>query len=330
MKTIVRALLIIVIVVLCNRCEKKNLPSVYTGKVMVFSEAAYCYGWIITNGGEEIDEYGFIWSKSDSSEIQNSKVAFDNGTNNFETIISDLSPGTTYFVKSYAANSEGTAYGEEKEMTTTRIGAFSDNRDGKTYKWVEIGNQIWMAENLSYIPYVSPAFSDSAIFVYNYKGYSADEAIKTVEFKTYGCLYSFEISLDVCPDGWRLPSDGDWQELERFIGMTSRQIGQYDWHGTYQDDLLKVKGTTDWSYPFDKPNNSTSFSALASGYHNPEYESYANKYTYFHDLDYSTYFWSSTIIDDFPLILGLDSYHNGIMRTLTNSNYACSIRCIKD
>jgi len=323
MKTIIRILVILLIIVLCSHCEREKLPQVYTGKVLVFSQAAYCYGWVYSKGEADVDEYGFVWSKSDSSDIQNSKVAFDNGTNYFETAISGLTPNTTYSLKAYAAYSEGTLYSEETEITTSRAGTFTDSRDGRTYKWVEIGNQIWMAENLSYIPYVSTFTNDTGLFVYNYKGSSVDMAKKTEEFKKYGCLYTWEISLHVCPDGWHLPGDDEWQELQKTIGIPSSQVGKYLWHGTNEDKLLK---STFWSEPYGKPNNATSFSALPAGYHHRETE---NGYIYFHGLGGSAYFGSSTKYD-YPIMIVLDSYHNGIMKTGAAESFGCSVRCIRD
>jgi uncharacterized protein (TIGR02145 family) len=327
MKTIIKVLLILLIVVLCSRCEKENLSEVYTGNILVFSQAAHCHGWVLNNGDTEVDEYGFVWSKSEGSDIQNSKVVGYNGTNYFETTIFSLSPGNTYSLKAYAIYSKDTVYSKEREITTRQTGNFTDSRDGRTYKWVEIGNQTWMAENLSYIPYVSPYTSDTGIFVYNYKGLSVDVAKNTEEFTKYGCLYTWEISLHVCPDGWHLPGDDEWQELERSIGMTSRQISNYgEYTNIYESNLLK---TTDWIYSYGKHTNATSFSALPGGYHFREYNYYNNLPSYFNGLGINANFWSSTIIeiDDFPY-MKLDYY--GITRYMTEENYGYSVRCIKD
>jgi uncharacterized protein (TIGR02145 family) len=324
MKTIIRILVTLLIIVLCSHCEREKLPRAYTGKVMVFSEAAYCYGWVYGNDETDPDEYGFVWSTIDGSDIQNSKPAYHNGTNYFETIISGLSPDKAYSLKAYAILGESTVYGEGKEITTKRNGTLTDNRDGRTYKWVEIGDQIWMAENLSYLPYISPFTNDTGIFVYNYKGSSVDIAKNTEEFKKYGCLYTWEISLHVCPDGWHLPGDAEWQELERSVGMTLRQIGGYGWQGNNEDNLLK---STSWSEYNGKPNNATSFSALPAGYHHLEDTYYG--YIYFSGLGNLTYFGSSTKYD-FPIMIGLASSSKGIMRTGASENYGCSIRCIRD
>jgi uncharacterized protein (TIGR02145 family) len=302
--------------VLCSRCENEPLPQVHTGKLLVFSEAAYCYGWVFGNGATEVDNFGFVWNKSNEPEIQNSKIAAGNGTNYFGTTIAVLSPNTTYSLKAFANFKGGALYGEEKQITTTQTGNFTDSRDGGTYKWIEIGKQIWMAENLAYLPYISPFTNDSGIFVYNYKGTSVDAAKQQDEFKKYGCLYSWDIALEACPEGWHLPDLGEWQELETSIGMTlQRQISQ-DSKALYAQ-LLQ---STDWS---NHSNNATSFSALPAGYHQPSTSDY-----YFDGLGNNTYYWTSTIIGDMPYILGLD--YGGVGEMVASKDNGYSVRCVKD
>ena len=315
MKPIIRALVILLIMVLCIRCENESLPQVHTGKLFVFSEAAYCYGWIFSNGATEVDKFGFVWSKSDEPEIQNSKIAAGNGTNYFGTTIRVLSANTTYSLKAFADYKGGILYGEEKQIATTRIGNFTDSRDGRTYKWIEIGKQIWMAENLAYLPYISPFTNDSGIFVYNYKGTSVEAAKLQHEFIKYGCLYSWDISLEACPEGWHLPDLGEWQELETYIGMTSQQISQ----GSEAIHAYLLQ-STDWS---NHSNNATSFSALPAGYHQPSSYDY-----YFDGLGNKTYYWASTIIDDMPYILSLD--YRRVFEMVASKDNGNSVRCIKD
>lgn len=75
------------------------------------------------------------------------------------------------------------------------LNQFTDERDGEVYGYVELGNQIWMTENLRYI---HPVF----------------DCLET----SYGIMYPF-VALDaVCPDGWHIPSQSEWIELIDFLG----------------------------------------------------------------------------------------------------------------
>jgi len=104
---------------------------------------------------------------------------------------------------------------------------FIDERDGKSYKTVEIGTQVWFAENFAYLPEVDTM----DISVYGYKGNSVDEAKKSTSFKAFGALYSWQKAKELAPKGWRLPTDADWIQLETALG-TQREIAlNHGWRG---------------------------------------------------------------------------------------------------
>lgn len=79
-----------------------------------------------------------------------------------------------------------------------RMNVFTDNRDGKVYPTIQIGNQIWLAKNLSYKP-------DSG------KYWTPDNDINNVAI--YGYLYNWETAQNVCPSGSHLPSKEDFEIL---------------------------------------------------------------------------------------------------------------------
>jgi len=101
---------------------------------------------------------------------------------------------------------------------------FTDPRDGKVYKTVKIGNQVWMAENLNYE-------------VEGSKCYDNDSA----NGQKYGRLYNWETAKKACPEGWHLPSNSEWQELVNFVGgkIAGKKLkakNGWDYNGNGTDD----------------------------------------------------------------------------------------------
>lgn len=321
MKPLIRNFLILLLCIIPNSCERTEPPVVNNLTFeSVFAGGIQCRASIVDDGGLKIDDYGFSWRSYEGKEF--TKDAYNYGINTFQCWIFGLFPHTKYYVKAYARNENGISYSKEKEITTSDYGSFTDSRDGRIYKWVEIGNQIWMAENLSYIPYLSSTPNDTGICVYNYMSNSIDEARLTEEFKTYGCLYGWKIALNACPEGWHLPDDDEWIEMNIAIGMPPEQAKGFEWRGKYFDNFLKETGNEHWKGDDPGSNNCTWFTALPAGFCD---------FPYFDGLGSVTNFRSSsTSIYNHPRVFGLQSGVDGILRTLCPAKVGCSVRCVKD
>jgi len=150
---------------------------------------------------------------------------------------------------------------------------FTDPRDGKVYKTVKIGNQVWMAENLNFDCEGSKCY---------------DNDPKNAE--KYGRLYDWETAMKVCPPGWHLPSKEEWVELVNFAGG-GRTAGK------------KLKAKSGWSqflrgrdiseYLKGREVNGTDeygFSALPGGY-----TGFDERFFFGGEIGY---WWAGTAADD--------------------------------
>jgi len=94
--------------------------------------------------------------------------------------------------------------------------------DGRNYSYATIGTQIWMTENLAYLPSVSKSTKASETeplyYVYGYEGEDPNTASLTVNYTTYGVLYNWSAALTACPQGWHLPTEAEWQTLVDYLG----------------------------------------------------------------------------------------------------------------
>ena len=214
-------------------------------------------------------------------------------------------------------------------------GIFTDTRDGHIYRWVRIGNQIWMHENLSYLPSVSPSSSGSDMiphyYVYGYEGSSVSEAQATENYKAYGVLYNHgAIRIDGCPPGWHLPSDTEWKTLEKNLGMSNSDT---DASGLRLSGSvggqLKERDTYHWESPNSSATDSVVFAARGGGLRFPGGE--------FGYLRRDAFFWSPSPYDVFPACNASESLYRsvtylgaGVHRNCESREAGFSVRCIKD
>lgn len=283
-------------------------------------------GSIQTNGGAPVFETGIYFSKNENPQQSGERQITNLIQDDFITTITGLATNTNYFYTAYAVNDHGESTGEMKKFRTlgNEIGTFTDVRDGKTYNWVRIANQTWMAENLAFLPLVNELSDgsryNSKYYVYNYNSNDVNEAKVTEYYSQYGVLYNYEAALKSCPAGWHLPSDEEFKTLESNLGMTPLDVDNAGWRGTNEGRSLKAR--SGWKGN-GSGSNISDFSAVASGYRLPtnvtDFENiYAN---YWVAREYNnTDAWSRYLY-----------YGNtGIYRGTFGKDFGFSVRCIKD
>lgn len=189
---------------------------------------------------------------------------------------------------------------------------------GRSYTTVGIGRQIWMAENLAYLPAVSSSFTGSNVdryyYVYGYEGDNVSEAKGTENYNTYGVLYNWPAAKASCPAGWHLPSSADWDKLTDLLG-------------NYGAGKIKESGFVHWLSPNMEATNSSGFTALPGGT-----QLYLRGY--FQDLGRVASFWSSTEFNQSPETIGWQltvRYNdNLLLRNIHEYSFGLSVRCLKD
>lgn len=198
-----------------------------------------------------------------------------------------------------------------KNVQLPRFSSFTDPRDGIIYKTVKIGHQIWMTENLRYIPYLSPLNDHHGIWVYNFDGQEFKDAITTKCYIEYGCLYDWETAKLVCPSGWHLPTDEEWTKLADYLGGTDIAGG-------------KLKSMSGWENPNIGATNESGFSALPAGYFNNIHKS-------FHTIGKFGHWWSSTEMGINRVWVRTMMTDNSVISRHADPKLGgFSVRCIKD
>ena len=239
-----------------------GLPMVSTLSVSnLTSSSAEASGIVLSDGGSTIIERGFCWDTLASPTLNNASLQCGAGVGNFMGVISGLMAETTYYVRAYATNGEGTSFGAVFSFTTPQHtggngggnGGSGDEHtyvewdgeglnpndsypcegtptltdiDGNVYNTVQIGNQCWMKENLRTTHYAD--YTEIATGIYAPNDYASSVTV-------YGYLYTWIVAMHgdspsssnpsgvqgICPDGWHMPSDAEWTQLIAYVGSHS-------------------------------------------------------------------------------------------------------------
>lgn len=201
--------------------------------------------------------------------------------------------------------------------------------DGNRYLYVTIGNQIWMAENLKTthyrngdeIPNVTDDVEWSTLSTGAYRNYENNKD----SVDTYGRLYnwhSLNDSRNIAPEGWHVPSDEDWKELEMALGMNQESADGTGFRGAGVGGKLKETGTDHWESPNTGATNESGFSALPGGY--------CSTSGNFNNMGNEGCFWSSTESSSSSWFRALKYDFSEVNRNTLNKEYGFSVRCVKE
>lgn len=321
---LVAVLLGIFIINACNskdsliNSENHEVPTVTTSVVSSITQtSARCGGVIASDGGSVITACGVCWSTNTIPTIASNKTTNSTEDTSYTSSISGLAVATSYYIRAYAINAIGTAYGDVISFTTKAPAELVTDVDGYVYETIKIGTQVWMASNLKVTHYRNgdpiPTGEWYSLYAGGYCSYNDDDQNKT----TYGRLYNWftiDDSRNIAPEGWHVASIEEWETLIEYLGGNDLAGGR-----------MKVHGTDYWIRPNTGANNESGFSALPGGRISSGGTSL--------DLRVGAWFWSSSELGGVSyeaLCAGL-AFNNSIVILRSKHLYeGLSIRCVKD
>ncbi len=256
-----------------------DLPVVVTNEVTEITTNTAISGGIVTNiGATSVSSRGVVWSTSPTPTISSAGITI-NGANSgtFTSDVTNLLPSTTYYLRAYATNLQGTSYGEEFTFTTSpllySVGTGVTAFDGSHYNSVLINNKEWTSTNLNVTTYsdgtIIPQAQNATAWASLTTGAWCYYSFQTSNGITYGKLYNWyaiagiwndasktdaSLRKKIAPTGWHVSTTADWTALGEFLGGSSNAGG-----------FIKEAGTTHWQTPNTGATNSTGMTALPGG-----------------------------------------------------------------
>ncbi len=324
------------------------VPTLTTASVLyVTANSAFTGGNITADGGAPITSKGVCWATTPNPTTEDSKTSDGTGIGSFTSKISCLFGATNYYVRAFATNSNGTAYGDQQYFTTKLGPLFNPNLtyglisdiDGNCYKTIQIGDQVWMAENLKTTKYndgtsipnvtdnnewanmpFSEWVGDQLPQTYViYGAYCWYNNVADTYGNDHGILYNWgAVGTDkLCPTGWHVPGLREW----RIICPET----DYE-NGPYGEELMET-GKIHWNESAELDGtNTTGLTALPGGYRLPTGE--------FKYSGYRGFYWASDgrMYPEFKY--AWDIYYYGRITTpsavLESEKQGRSVRCVKD
>ena len=234
----------------------------------------------------------------------------------------------TYRVAAYTTAN----HSDYSNSITPYIGQPVIDIDGNIYQAVQIGDQIWMAENLKVTRYRNgdaiPTGHTSTVWSNLSTGAYAAYADNSSNVDTYGLLYNWyavDDSRNIAPKGWHIPTDDEWKELEMYLGMSQSEADDTGYRGTNEGSKLAGRADlwNDGTLENDSEFGISGFSALPGGYR-------SNGGNYYNMGNYG-YFWSSTgSTSGTAWSRRLRYNYSDVGRSNDGRRYGFSVRCIRD
>ncbi len=280
--------------------------------------SAKILGEIISAGADGITQHGHCWSYFPVPSTNNNKTEFGstNTPTEFDSELSGLIEGITYYARAYVESNKTAVYGDEISFTTDVSSSVNPcqgaetvtDSEGNVYNTVQIDNKCWMKENLKIGTMINSSLNQSDNTEIEKYCYNDDERYCNV----FGGFYQWDEMMNyvsgednqgICPDGWHIPT---FEELESLNNLA-----------TSGNDLIAIGAS-------GSSNNSTGFSALMSGY-----LKYVPKS--FIEFETASHFWSTKQHIVQTASMNFFISNDGETGFLSPDKHTgISLRCVKD
>ena len=295
-------------------CRQEDVATLAVPKADFVTQNTAVVTFTITDEGtQSVLDQGICWSTNPNPTFEDWHVE-DNMVRkeNYQNGLVALMPNTTYYVRGYAKSGSGIGYSPEITIKTLPTMLLEDKRNGRNYSTVKIGKQVWMGENLDYVP-------NEGTSVY----FNNDS-----QYAKYGRLYDWKTACKVCPSGWHLPSDLEWQQLEVVAGIASEKVNDIEGRDTPIGISLKEPGNLNWANGnkiTQMVTNSLGFTIQPTGAFSPV-ETYDKNY-----FKQFAYFWTSdSHFTDKAYARRFRHLENYVGRVSFDKQLGLGVRCVKD
>jgi uncharacterized protein (TIGR02145 family) len=304
------------------------------------SGSALCAG-VVSVGGAPVLSRGICYGLTPLPELSGPSMVAPGSVGSFQVELLGLQYGATYFARAFATNAQGTSYGNQVSFSTLpadhlapdlTYGSMTD-QDGNSYPTIIIGTQEWMAENLRAVTHangdtianVTDAGQWYVLSTGAWAHYNNDDQFD-IPYGTHYNWYAVSDPRNVCPTGWHVPTDLEWQQLEIELGMTpdaAAAVGMVRGALENVGGRMKSAGTQYWLAQNAGGTNESGFSGLPSGGRNALGE--------FTQQGVLGIWWSATESD------ALSAYDRilldgeaGVARNTADKRFGFPVRCLRD
>lgn len=340
-----------VIAILLTSCTTITTePVVTTANISnVTQTTAISGGTIVSDGGATITAQGICWSTNPEPTIHNYTTSEVLGNVSFIDSLINLNATTTFYVRAYATNSNGTGYGKVLQVTTLPDASLPTpilnpnlsydsitDIDGNKYHTIKVGTQTWMAENLIVTKYRNGDIIPNETSNSNWKALTTGAQCtynNNVEWNSiakFGRLYNFYAVSDareIAPTGWHIATDDEWSTLNDYLAnnlgistsIAQAMAAKTDWT---ESSIPGTIGCIDFNI-YESVNNSSGLCALPAGIRGDygEFNYVAN---------YGGWWTSNQSDNENGWFRSLSYYGKNVGRNTYNKYYGLSVRCIKD